>query len=92
MTKRKRPQFIEPELIGDHLLEDTLLLPIAADDEPIDVARPHPEVDLPGGKARNPSRSRRPPRTDPRYGDQSVLPGRKDMPAGSERPAPSGSS
>lgn len=92
MAKKRRPAFIEHELIGDRLIEETILDVAVPEDIPIERFRDHPERERPGEHTGKGSRVRRPPRNDPRHADQSVLPGRPDIPAGSERPAPAGSS
>jgi hypothetical protein len=92
MRKKQHAEFVANDLVGDHLIEETILEEALPEDDAIDALREHPEREQPGVTSGRGSRVRRPPRSDPRHTDQSVLPGRDDMPAGSERPSPSGSS
>ncbi len=92
MPKKKHDEFIEADLVGDTLIEQTILGATLPESEPIEEFRDHPERELPGkGRGRR-SQAGRPPRNDPRHTDQSVLPGRDDLPAGTERRMPPGSS
>jgi hypothetical protein len=52
----------------------------------------HADNPRPGGAGGVGPQAGRPARNDPRHADQSVLPGQDDLPAGSERRKPSGSS
>lgn len=77
MPRQRHPEFVLNELVGDHLIEETI----------VDGALREPADGQPSGDVRDPGHTARPPRNDPRHADQSVLPGRPERPAGSERPA-----